>query len=187
MLDWISFWAASISALIVCISGSTARRTSLAASRNVRIASPRPAPIDWKSWAEGPLLVAGLGWELEAFGTRAGSEIPAASAACASLVFIAVCCFMTRLTASLLTTALKAGSCVTAPGAAVGLPVVGGGGAAGGGVTGFQACCATIYAVVPGVAAGPICGGTGGGVAGAAACAVGAADCVVGWPDGCGG
>ena len=72
---------------------------------------------------------------------------------------------MTRLTASLLTTALKAGSCVTAPGAAVGLPVVGGGGAAGGGVTGFQACCATIYAVVPGVAAGPICGGTGGGPA----------------------
>src|SRR5436309_10841768 len=69
---------------------------------------------------------------------------------------------MTRLTASLLTTALKAGSCVAAPGAAVGLPALGGGGVAGGGVTGFQACCATMYAVVPGVAAGPICGGTGG-------------------------
>src|SRR5437660_7436342 len=165
MLAWISFWAASISALIVCISGSTARRTSFAASRNVRIASPRPAPIDWKSWTEGPLPAAGLGWELAAFGTRAGSEIPAASAACASLVFIAACCFMIRVTASLLTTALKAGSCVAAPGAAVGLPVLGGGGAAGGGVTGFQACCATMYAVVPGVAAGPICGGTGGGPA----------------------
>src|SRR2546427_9082551 len=77
---------------------------------------------------------------------------------------------MTRSTAGLFTTALKPEGCAGAAGAAPGVPGLGvaagdGGGATGGGVTGFQACWATMYAVVPGVAPGPICGGGGGGAA----------------------
>src|SRR5206468_5550113 len=82
-----------------------------------------------------------------------------ASDCCAGscLAFKVACWAMTRSTAVLFTTALKpedcAGAAPDAPG--LGVPV------GGGGVTGFQACCATMYAVVPGVAAGPVCGGTG--------------------------
>ena len=125
-------------------------------------------------------------------GAFASGAIPAASNAClscggaggaSSFVFMAACFAMTRWTADLLTTALKAGSCVTPPGVAVGLPAAGAGGATGGGVTGFQACWATMYAVVPGVAIGPICGGTGGGPVGAEDAGVAG----VGDPDGAAG
>src|SRR2546426_10654581 len=192
--DWISFCAASTSALIVCMDGSMARRTSLAASRKVRSASPMPEPSFSRSFELGALLA----------GAAGGGCIPAASNAWRSIVekfasdccagsclaFKAACWAMTRSTAALFTTALKPEDCAGAAGAAPGVPGLGvpagDGGATGGGVTGFQACCATMYAVVPGVAADPVCGGTGDGAAGAA-CAVVAAGCGVGLPDGCGG
>src|SRR2546422_9217863 len=95
---------------------------------------------------------------------------------------------MTRSTAALFTTALKPEGCAGAAGVEPGVPGLGvpagaGGGATGGGVTGFQACWATMYAVVPGVAPGPICGGGGGGAADGPR----AAGCGVGWPCGCDG
>src|SRR2546427_11012418 len=95
---------------------------------------------------------------------------------------------MTRSTAGLFTTALKPEGCAGAAGAAPGVPGLGvaagdGGGATGGGVTGFQACWATMYAAVPGVAPGPICGGGGGG----AADRTRAAGSGGGWPGGRGG
>src|SRR5437660_5009870 len=98
---------------------------------------------------------------------------------------------MTRSTAALFTTALKPEGCAGAAGVEPGVPGLGvpagdGGGVTGGGVTGFQACWATMYAVVPGVAPGPICGGGGGGAADGAR-VPGATGCVVGWPGGCGG
>src|SRR2546422_3907545 len=167
--------------------GSMARRTSLAASRKVRSASPMPDPSFSKSFGFGALLA----------GTAGGGCMPAASNAWRSIVgtFASDCCAgcclafkvacwaMTRSTAALFTTALKPEGCAGAAGAAPGVPGLGvppgDGGATGGGVTGFQACWATVYAVVPGVAAGPICGGAGGGAAGIVRAAV-VADCVVG-------
>ena len=77
---WSSFWAESISARIVLISGSTEFRTSATACLNVRNASPSPSP---------KLCIS-------------PGEIPAGCAAC---VFIAACCACTRATASLLTMA----------------------------------------------------------------------------------
>src|SRR2546422_5340687 len=74
--DWISFCAASTSALIVCMDGSMARRTSLAASRKVRSASPMPEPSFSRSFGLGTLLA----------GAAGGGCIPAASNAWRSIV-----------------------------------------------------------------------------------------------------
>src|SRR6267143_2674407 len=77
---WNSFWAESISAWIVRISGSTELRTSATACLNVRNASPSPSPKLCISPGE-------------------------MSAGCAAFAFIAACCACTRATASLLTMA----------------------------------------------------------------------------------
>src|SRR6185295_6647265 len=77
---WNSFWAESISAWIVRISGSTELRTSATACLNVRNASPSPSPKLCISPGEMP-------------------------AGCAAFAFIAICCACTRATASLLTIA----------------------------------------------------------------------------------
>src|SRR5438093_13728487 len=147
--------------------GSMARRTSLAASRKVRSASPMPDPSFSRSFGLGALLA----------GAAGGGCMPAASNAWRSIVgtfasgcwagcclaFKAFCWAMTRSTAALFTTALKPEGCAGAAGVAPGVPGLGvpagdGGGATGGGVTGFQACWATMYAVVTGVAPGYIFG-----------------------------
>src|SRR5712692_6687576 len=172
--------------------GSMARRTSLAASRKVRSASPMPDPSFSRSFWFGALLA----------GAAGGGCMPAASNAWRSIVgtfasdcwagccvaFEAACWAMTRSTAALFTTALKPEGCAGAAGVEPGVPGLGvpagaGGGATGGGVTGFQACWATMYAVVPGVAPGPICGGAGGGAARTAVAPGGGGI----WPNGCGG